>query len=66
MKINSHNEWDKIKEIIVGRADGISATLEWISSENLNENKLIKAKQFAEKASPKWFSNGNDWSWGSS
>ena len=28
-KINSHNEWDKIKEIIVGTAKGSVATLSW-------------------------------------
>ena len=28
-KINSHNEWDKIKEIIVGTAKGSVATLNW-------------------------------------
>ena len=55
MKINSHNEWDKILEIIVGSADGISATLEWISQENLDEKKLIEAKNLAKEASPKWF-----------
>lgn len=55
MKINSHNEWDKLKEVIVGRADGISATLEWISNENLDEKILEKAKELATKASPKWF-----------
>ena len=28
-KINSHNEWDKLKEIIVGRAEGTTATMTW-------------------------------------
>ena len=28
-KINSHNEWDKLKEIIVGTAKGTTATLTW-------------------------------------
>ena len=55
MKINSHNEWDKILEIIVGSADGISATLEWISQDKLDEKKLIEAKNLAKEASPKWF-----------
>ena len=28
-KINSHNEWDKLKEIIVGTAQGTIATITW-------------------------------------
>ena len=27
MSVNSHNEWDKLKEVIVGTADGTTATL---------------------------------------
>ena len=30
MKLNSHNEWDKLQEIIVGTADGTIATLSWM------------------------------------
>jgi hypothetical protein len=28
-KVNSHNEWGKLKEVIVGTADGTIATLAW-------------------------------------
>ena len=28
-KINSHNEWDKLREIIVGTAKGSMAVLTW-------------------------------------
>ena len=35
-KINSHNEWDKIREIIVGSATGTSATIEWHSPEKID------------------------------
>ena len=55
MKINSHNEWDKLLEIIVGTAKGISATLEWISSEPIPPKVIEKARILAKKASPKWF-----------
>lgn len=55
MKINSHNEWDKLLEVIVGSAEGLSATLEWISPENLTEKKITKAMDLAKSASPKWF-----------
>ena len=30
-KINSHNEWDKLKEIIVGSADGSRASITWVN-----------------------------------
>ena len=35
MKINSHNEWDTIKEIIVGSAKGTVATLTWGNEKNI-------------------------------
>ena len=56
-KLNSHNEWDKLKEVIVGSAEGTQATLSWNhNSENkMTEKNLEKAFQLAEKASPKWF-----------
>ena len=37
MKINSHNEWDKLKEVIVGTATGSSATIEWNRPEKIDE-----------------------------
>jgi len=55
MKINSHNEWDKLREIVVGTAEGTSATLEWLSPEPIQESTLTKAYELARKASPAWF-----------
>ena len=55
MKINSHNEWDKLLEVIVGSAEGISATLEWMSPEPIPPKVIDKARILAQKASPKWF-----------
>ena len=55
MKLNSHNEWDKLKEIIVGSAEGISATLEWLSPEPIPESIKEEAEQLCRKASPEWF-----------
>lgn len=55
MKINSHNEWDKLQEIIVGSAEGISATLEWLFPEPIREEIKEKAYLLARKASPQWF-----------
>lgn len=55
MKVNSHNEWDKLREVIVGSAEGISATLEWLSPEPISESIKEKAYELALKASPQWF-----------
>ena len=56
-KLNSHNEWDKLKEIIVGSAEGTVASLGWKHDKNktITENNFKKAFELAKKASPKWF-----------
>ena len=55
MKINSHNEWDAIKEIIVGSAKGTLATLTWGNEKNISQKDVEKAKALAKKACPIWF-----------
>ena len=40
MKINSHNEWDKLLEIIVGSARGTSAVIEWHKEEKIKSEVL--------------------------
>ena len=54
-KINSHNEWDKLKEVIVGTADGTTANITWMRPEPIPEEKLEKANAIAKKSSIKWF-----------
>jgi N-dimethylarginine dimethylaminohydrolase len=54
-KINSHNEWDKLKEIIVGSAKGSIATLTWKKDKPPSEKILEKAVELSKKACPKWF-----------
>lgn len=54
-KINSHNEWDKLKEIIVGTSEGTMATLTWRKSEPPDKKTLVKAYALARKACPQWF-----------
>ena len=54
-KINSHNEWDKLREIIVGSGEGLGATIEWHSEKKISEKILLKAYELCKKASPKWF-----------
>ena len=53
-KINSHNEWDKLKEIIVGTANGTRACLTWNKKDKISEQDIVKAKKLAQEASPKW------------
>jgi len=57
MKINSHNEWDKLKEVIVGSAKGIASTIEWHSPDPIPDEIVDKAVALGEKASPEWFVN---------
>ncbi len=53
MKINSHNEWDKLKEIIVGTATGTSATIEWHRPEKIDEKIYQEALSLCKAATPK-------------
>jgi|CXWL01.1.fsa_nt_gi glycine amidinotransferase/scyllo-inosamine-4-phosphate amidinotransferase 1 len=55
MKINSHNEWDKLREIIVGTAEGTSAVLTWARPEPLPAEVAEQALALAADAHPKWF-----------
>ena len=54
-KINSHNEWDKLREIIVGTARNTNATLTWNSNTQNDPKKFEQAMKIAKDASPKWF-----------
>ena len=45
-KINSHNEWDKIKEIIVGTGKNSTATLTWKRDKEVNQKKLERFKKY--------------------
>lgn len=53
-KINSHNEWDKLKEIIVGSAEGSRASLTWSKPGKIPEKTLDEAIKLAKEATPKW------------
>lgn len=53
MKINSHNEWGKLREIIVGRAEG-QANLVFKDKMALSDGRFEKAQKLAKKAFPKW------------
>ena len=53
-KINSHNEWDKIKEIIVGTGKNTTATLTWKRDKKVDEKNLEQATKLAKEACPQW------------
>ena len=53
MKINAHNEWDKLREIIVGRAEG-RASLIFPKARPVSEGLLEKAGALARAAFPQW------------
>ena len=53
--INSHNEWDKLKEVIVGTAEGSAAVLSWERPEPPSTDLLRKARVLSLGAFPEWF-----------
>lgn len=52
-KLNSHNEWDPLREIIVGSNKGSVANLSWLNKREIPEESLKEAKNLAKKACPK-------------
>lgn len=55
MRVNSHNEWDKLREIIVGTAEGTMAVLTWLKPEPIPEPIKERAYKLAKEAYPEWF-----------
>lgn len=55
MKINSHNEWDKLREIIVGRGDGHANLV--FPHGPVTEELLQKATTLAKEAFPQWLTD---------
>ena len=53
--INSHNEWDKLREIIVGTSLGTMPTLTWNKPGPVPLDVMQKAYSLAKKAAPQWF-----------
>ena len=54
-KINSHNEWDTLKECIVGTAKNTHATFTWESGTEIDPKKFDEAIKITNDASPSWF-----------
>ncbi len=55
MKINSHNEWDKLREVIVGTAEGTHAVLTWPRPNPIPGDALAQAVALNHEAHPQWF-----------
>ena len=55
MPVNSHNEWDKLREVIVGTAEGSAAVLQWAHREPPTVEKVSKARKLSDGAFPQWF-----------
>lgn len=53
-KINSHNEWDKLKEVVLGIASHSMAALTWTKPDPIPEPVLEKAFRLAREAYPQW------------
>jgi len=53
VKINSHNEWDRLREVIVGRADG-RANLLFPADGRVSGELLERAERLAREAYPQW------------
>ena len=54
MKLNSHNEWDKLKEVIVGSAKNSCAVMTWKNKNKpITEELINKALTLSKKAMPK-------------
>ena len=54
-KINSHNEWDKLKEVIVGSARQATVGVEYFNPDKISEATQKKIIELTNKASPQWF-----------
>lgn len=55
MKMNSHNEWDRLREVVVGTADRTMAVLTWPRPEPIPESLKETAYRLAKEAHPQWF-----------
>lgn len=54
-RLSSFNEWDPLKEIIVGTPKGTMATLTWRHETPPDESILESAYKLARQACPEWF-----------
>jgi len=55
MRINSYNEWDKLREVVLGTADRTMTVLTWSRPEPIPESVKEAAYKLAKEAYPQWF-----------
>ena len=55
MPVNSHNEWDQLKEVIVGTAEGSAAVLSWDHPDPPSIDLIRNARALSKEAFPQWF-----------
>jgi len=53
MKLNSHNEWDKLREVVVGTVEGRTG-LSFHTTLPLTKEKCAKIEELSFRAFPKW------------
>ena len=53
MKLNSHNEWDKLREVILGSAES-QACLAFSTVQPVSQETLEKIEKLAKEAYPQW------------
>jgi glycine amidinotransferase/scyllo-inosamine-4-phosphate amidinotransferase 1 len=54
VKINSHNEWDRLREVVLGSAGHTMAALTWPRPDSIPPAVLEKAYEWARRAYPRW------------
>lgn len=54
MKINSHNEWDRLRTVIIGSVEGMSVGMEF-PNQNVTQAEIDTARRVAKKAVPEWY-----------
>lgn len=55
MQINSHNDWDPLREVIVGTAEGTTAVLTWPRPDQVPPDVATQVCELAAHAYPQWF-----------
>ncbi len=55
--LNSHNEWDKLKEVIVGTSKKSFPVITWRKNYSLKRSILDEVKKIAQQANPEWYIN---------
>lgn len=54
MRINSHNEWDTLREVIVGSAAGTHAVITWPRPDSIPEALQQRVEEINRAAHPQW------------